>query len=148
MALAVDTYDAHGDVHGLTDTFHYLHASPVELGIARTATHLSWQDPRSMLEHMPRIHHIQAKFYEMTDEGVEYSIPYARIVAVLEEGGYSGYLSSEYEGNRHIQDAFEVDSREQVRRQHRMFRRLLGEQDTAAPMNDRTTVGAAGGRNV
>jgi hypothetical protein len=36
-------------------------------------------------------------------------------------------LSSEYEGNRHIQDAFEVDSLEQVRRQQVMFTRLLGE---------------------
>ena len=43
------------------------------------------------------------------------------------EGGYDGYLSSEYEGNRHIQDAFEVDSVEQVRRQQEMFKRLLGE---------------------
>lgn len=147
VALAVETYDTHGDVHGLMDTFHYRHATPVELGVARMATHLSWQDPRSMLEHMPRIHHIQAKFYEMTDEGVEYSIPYEEIVAVLREGGYSGYLSSEYEGNRHIQDAYEVDSREQVRRQHRMFQRLLGEQ---TPEDDRTgtTVGATGGQRV
>ena len=38
---------------------------------------------------------------------------------------YEGYPSSEYEGNRHIQDAFPVDSVEQVRRQHAMFRRLL-----------------------
>jgi sugar phosphate isomerase/epimerase len=75
---------------------------------------------------MPYIHHIQAKFYEMTDEGVEYSIPYDKIIPVLIEGGYSGYLSSEYEGNRHIQDAFPVDSLEQVRRQHSMFQRLLG----------------------
>ena len=40
-----------------------------------------------------------------------------------------GHLSSEYEGNRHIQDALPVDSREQVRRQHAMFARLLGEDE-------------------
>ena len=78
---------------------------------------------------MPLIGHIQAKFYEMTDEGTEYSIPYDEIVPVLIEGGFDGYLSSEYEGNRHIQDAFAVDSVEQVRRQHAMFARLLGEED-------------------
>ena len=76
---------------------------------------------------MPYIFHIHAKFYEMLDDGTEYSIPYDKIVAVLIEGGYNGYLSSEYEGNRHIQDAFPVDSVEQVRRQHAMFERLLGE---------------------
>ncbi len=46
---------------------------------------------------------------------------------VLVEGGYDGYLSSEYEGNRHIQDAYPVDSVEQVRRQHVMFERLLSQ---------------------
>ena len=40
----------------------------------------------------------------------------------------SGYLSSEYEGNRHIQDVYEVDSVEQVRRQQEMFKKLLGEE--------------------
>ena len=123
--LIVATYDAHGDVHGLMDTVYYMGGGPTEMGLARQATHYTWNDPRTLLEQMYRTHHIQAKFYEMTDEGSEYSIPYEKIIPVLIEGGYSGYLSSEYEGNRHIQDAFDVDSIEQVRRQHAMFRRLL-----------------------
>lgn len=125
--LIVSTYDDRGDVHGLLDTVHYRGGGPAEQGLARLATFLRAGDPREMLDHIDRIHHIQAKFYEMTDDGVEYSIPYDRIVEVLIEGGYDGYLSSEYEGNRHIQDAFEVDSVEQVKRQHALFARLLGE---------------------
>jgi sugar phosphate isomerase/epimerase len=74
---------------------------------------------------MPYIFHIHAKFYEMLDDGTEYSIPYDKIIPALKAGNYQGYLSSEYEGNRHIQDAFPVDSVEQVRRQHAMFHRLL-----------------------
>ena len=97
------------------------------MGLARQATHFIYRDPAEMLPHMDLIGHIQAKFYEMTPEGIEYSIPYDEIVPVLIEGGFDGYLSSEYEGNRHIEDAFEVDSVEQVRRQHAMFGRLLGE---------------------
>jgi sugar phosphate isomerase/epimerase len=128
----VKTYDDHGDTHALMDIMNYRHGGPLEVGLARQATHYIWSDPRAMLEHMPLIGHIQAKFYEMTlDEttgaGVEYSIPYDQIVPVLIEGGFDGYLSSEYEGNRHIQDAFPVDSVEQVRRQHALFARLLGE---------------------
>jgi hypothetical protein len=76
---------------------------------------------------MDRIFHIHAKFYEMIDDETEYSIPYDEVIPVLEEGGYQGYLSSEYEGNRHIQDVFEVDSVEQVRRQQEMFMKLLHE---------------------
>jgi hypothetical protein len=45
----------------------------------------------------------------------------------LREAGYSGYINSEYEGQRLTQDAFETDSCEQVRRHHVMLRRLLGE---------------------
>ena len=77
---------------------------------------------------IPRIFHIHAKFYEMLDDGTEYSIPYEEVVPYLIEGGFDGYLSSEYEGNRHIQDVYEVDSFEQVRRQQAMFKRLLGEE--------------------
>ena len=47
---------------------------------------------------------------------------------MLVEGGYSGYINSEYEGQRWIQDVFEDDSVEQVRRHHVMLKRLLGEE--------------------
>ena len=125
--LIVKTYDDHGDTHALADIVNYRGGGPADFGLARQATHYIWTDPRSMLPHMALIGHIQAKFYEMTDDGVEYSIPYDEIVPVLIEGGFDGYLSSEYEGNRHIQDAYPVDSVEQVRRQHSLFARLLGE---------------------
>ena len=130
--LIVQTYDDHGDTHALMDVVNYRGGGPVDFGLARQATHYIWTEPKSMLEHMPLIGHIQAKFYEMaldetTGAEYEYSIPYDRIVPVLIEGGFDGYLSSEYEGNRHVQDAYPVDSVEQVRRQHALFARLLGE---------------------
>ncbi|MFD0663281.1 hypothetical protein [Thermocatellispora tengchongensis] len=123
----VKTYDDHGDTHALMDIVNYRGGGPVEFGLARQATHYIWTEPKTMLPHMPLIGHIQAKFYEMTEDGVEYSIPYDEIVAVLVEGGFDGHLSSEYEGQRHIEDAFPVDSVEQVRRQQAMLARLLGE---------------------
>ena len=102
------------------------------LGFAESARHNNYSLPRRLAEYCPYIFHIHAKFYEMLDDGTEYSIPYDKVVAALIAGGYDGYLSSEYEGNRHIQDAFPVDSVEQVRRQHAMFARLLGETARAA----------------
>jgi len=101
--------------------------NPVDLGFAEASRHNVYSQPKRLLEFMPYIFHIHAKFYDMVDDEHEYSIPYDKIVPVLIQGGFNGYLSSEYEGNRHIQDAYEVDSLEQVRRQHAMFRRLLGE---------------------
>ncbi|WP_328475301.1 sugar phosphate isomerase/epimerase [Actinoplanes sp. NBC_00393] len=126
--LIVKTYDDHGDSHALMDIVNYRGGGPVDFGLARQATHYIWSDPKAMLPHMGLIGHIQAKFYEMTEDLTEYSIPYDEIVPVLAAGGFDGYLSSEYEGNRHIQDVYPVDSVEQVRRQHAMFARLLGEE--------------------
>ena len=51
-----------------------------------------------------------------------------REALALEKWIREHYLESEYEGNRHIQDTYPVDSVEQVRRQHVMFQRLLGEE--------------------
>jgi sugar phosphate isomerase/epimerase len=84
-------------------------------------------DPKDMMRIMPYIYHVHAKFWEMTDDLQEYSIPYEKVLPVLAEGGYDGYLASEYEGQRFTQDAFETDSCEAVRRHHVMMRRLLGE---------------------
>ena len=51
---------------------------------------------------------------------------------MLQQGGYNGYICSEYEGNRWIEDAEEPDSVEQVRRQQVMLARLLGEAEVPA----------------
>ena len=98
-----------------------------DLRAAEYAARMLWSDPQRLRDFMPYIHHIHAKFYEMTDDGSEYSIPYEEIVPILVEGGFAGSLSSEYEGQRHVQDVHEVDEIEQVRRQQELFARLLGE---------------------
>jgi sugar phosphate isomerase/epimerase len=68
----------------------------------------------------PYIYHIHAKFYEMMDDLHEYSIPYEKVIPVLAAGGYSGYLSSEYEGAR---EDFQTSA--QIRMQQVMLKRLL-----------------------
>jgi sugar phosphate isomerase/epimerase len=96
--------------------------------MAIMGTHMVYREPRDMLEYLPYTSHIHGKFYEMLPDCTEYSIPYEEVIPVLVEGGYQGYIDSEYEGNRWIHDAFEVDSTEQLRRHHLMLKRLLGEQ--------------------
>jgi len=98
-----------------------------DLDAAVLAKYLVNSNPRHILPYMKYIHHVHAKFSDMTDEGCDYSIPYDKIIPVLIEGGFSGYLSSEYEGGWYIQDAFVVDGVEQVRRHQLMLKSLLGE---------------------
>ena len=99
----------------------------VDIRWAFMGTHMIYADPRKMLDYMPYIHHIHAKFWEMLPDYTEYSVPYDEIIPILVEGGYSGYISSEYEGNRWLHDALPVDSTEQVRRHQGMLKNLLKE---------------------
>ncbi len=99
--------------------------NPAEVRMAETLRHNPFSDPKRIRDYIPYFRHIQAKFYEMTPDDRDPSLAYAEVIPELVAGGWEGYLSSEYEGNRWVQDVEEVDSREQVRRQHRMFERLL-----------------------
>ena len=121
----VRTYDAKGDLAALPDRIATAGGTARDVGLARMVGHYCDIDPREMLDHIALIGHVHAKFYEMTADGQEPSIPYDEVVAVLKEGGYAGYLSSEYEGNRHIQDAFPVESVEQVTRHQAMLQRQI-----------------------
>lgn len=97
----------------------------IDMAVAELSRHNTYVNPVSLLQHIDRIVHIHGKFYEMLDDYTEYSIPYKQIIDVLKKGGYDGYIASEYEGNRHIQDVYEVDSVEQVRRHQVMLENYI-----------------------
>ena len=80
-----------------------------------------YHDPRQLLEHMPYIVHIHGKFWEMDENCEETSINYPAILPILAEGGYTGYISSEYEGGEVAGDPFEP-----LRRYQTMLDRYLG----------------------
>ena len=98
-----------------------------EVAMAETLRHAPYSSPKRIRDFIPYFRHIQAKFYEMNADDTDPSIAYDEVIPELVKGGWDGCLSSEYEGNRWIQDVHAVDSREQVRRQHRMFERLIAD---------------------
>lgn len=89
-----------------------------------------YDDPEWIGEILDYTKHCHGKFYEMTEDCDEPSIDYAGPIAYLKEKGWDGYISSEYEGQRHY---FEMggpeapDPIEQLRRHHVMLKRLIGE---------------------
>ncbi len=97
----------------------------LDIYLAYMGTHMIYSNPRRLLDYMQHIKHVHGKFYEMLPDETEYSIPYDEVMPVLKEGGYSGYISSEYEGNRWIHDAQPVDSLEQIRRHQNLLKRLI-----------------------
>lgn len=100
-------------------------ANSFDYGWLERAYRTLYTDPQALKKHKDYIFHIHGKFYDMLPDYTDDCIDYEGVIAVLKEIGYDGYLSSEYEGNRVIEDAYPVDSVEQVRRQHEMFKRLL-----------------------
>jgi sugar phosphate isomerase/epimerase len=129
----VDSYDAavasgadRVYLEELPDEMEEMDPSDTDHRIARYASRFIWEDPERIRPVARHIHHVHAKFWEMTDEGQEYSIPYEEVIPVLLDAGYDGWISSEYEGQRHVQDALPVDETEQVRRHQAMLARILG----------------------
>jgi sugar phosphate isomerase/epimerase len=122
----VDAYHS-GEMADIGQEVAQLGGTQDDIDAANLAKYMIYSDPRRVLDYMPYIFHVHGKFSEMLPDYTDYSIPYEEIIPVLIEGGFDGYIASEYEGNWYLQDAFEVDSVEQVRRHQVMLKRLLGE---------------------
>lgn len=89
---------------------------------------LVYDDPEWLREVLPYTKHIHGKFYEMTEDYQESSIDYANAIRVLLDAGWDGYISSEYEGQRHYFDIgcdTYMDPVEQCRRHHVMIKNLI-----------------------
>ncbi|WDF73358.1 sugar phosphate isomerase/epimerase family protein [Novosphingobium sp. KACC 22771] len=102
-----------------------MQGNKAEVAMAETLRHAPYANPKRIGDFAPYFRHIQAKFYEMNEDCTDPALAYDEVIPELVKAGWEGTLSSEYEGNRWIQDVHEVDSREQVRRQHVMFKRLI-----------------------
>lgn len=83
-------------------------------------------DPNGWLELMPRVIHVHAKFYELEADGSDASIPHRELFDVLIEGGYEGYVSSEWEAHAWA-DLEDADGFEMVRRHQELYRALLAQ---------------------
>ena len=75
---------------------------------------------------MPQMFHVHAKFYDIDENGDEPAMDIPRIVRQFVEGGYQGYLSSEWEGHA-FSDLGESDPIELVKKQHALMRRAIEE---------------------
>jgi hypothetical protein len=75
------------------------------------------QDPQAWLPLVPQIAYAHAKFWELDDAGDDPTTRTAELIDVLRDGGYDGFLSSEWGGSA-WRDADEIDAFELVRRHH------------------------------
>jgi hypothetical protein len=100
-----------------------LGASPGDRGkLNMVLTMHGGMDPRRWEELMPQVIHVHGKFYGIDENGEEPSIDHATIMDVFVQAGYTGYISSEWEGHAYT-DA--MDGYAVCRAQHDLMQRLL-----------------------
>jgi sugar phosphate isomerase/epimerase len=81
-------------------------------------------------EYAHRIVYVHGKFYNIDDKtGEVEDIDYHRLLGALKDGGYKGFICSEFEGNRFMNDMGWVDEIEYVRKHHVLMRKCLGYKD-------------------
>lgn len=100
-----------------------LGASPGDRGkLNMVLTMHGRMDPRRWEELMPKVVHVHGKFYGIDEQGNEPSIDHEAIMEVLVRSGYTGFISSEWEGHAYT-DA--VSGYDVCRAHHDLCRRLL-----------------------
>lgn len=80
----------------------------------------------TLKEYASKLVYIHGKFYDIDEDGEVDSMDYHEILKALQDGGYKGYISSEFEGNRRMNDAGWCDEIEYVRKHHVLMRKCLG----------------------
>ncbi|HWI30745.1 MAG TPA: TIM barrel protein [Microbacterium sp.] len=86
----------------------------------------------SWREIVPQVVHVHGKFYEMDADGIEPSIDIPAIIDILVDGGYQGYISSEWEAHV-FREAGEADPFALIAKQHRLIEASLAAADKLEP---------------
>ena len=112
------TEPAHGARFGSFIELAGRYGSP-ELGIDLAINATGLFGParvESWLEIMPWVRHVHGKFFGIDAAGEEPSVPVRQLISQLVEVGYTGAISTEYEGWHwnHWDDAFEIVAGEQA----------------------------------
>ncbi len=87
---------------------------------------IDWADTyKNLKEYASRLVYIHGKFYDIDENGEVDNMDYPKIFEALKEGGYKGYVCSEFEGNRRLNVAGWVDEISYVNKHHKLMRKCL-----------------------
>ena len=98
-----------------------------DLDYAGSSFTYSWSEPQDIIDNIDYIFHTHAKFYNVHEDLVETAVAIPEVVEAFKKAGYTGFLSSEYEGGEHLRMDLDVDSIEQVRRHQAALAKAIGE---------------------
>jgi len=128
-------FEAHEEIGNFIALAHSMGAGDhaVNLAVFAVGIH-GHQDPQAWQEILPDVVHVHGKFFDIGDGGRDPVVPVEGLIAVLVEGGYTGYISSEYEGWHWNTSS---DPFEMVARQQALCRAVLEKHAPAVEAGDR-----------
>ena len=121
----VEFIEKHKTKHfGINVDFSVFQTNPMPMWEGQDLSTLKFSPIEDIVPLLPYTIVCHAKFVNMSDDYVETTTPYDKLVGLLIQHGWDGYLLSEYEGPHKDVPGY---SSGQLRRQHIMLKRLLGE---------------------
>jgi len=81
---------------------------------------------KELEQYASKLVYCHGKFYDIDENGQVDDMDYPVILKALQNGGYKGYICSEFEGNRRMNMAGWVNEIEYVRKHHILMRKCLG----------------------
>ncbi len=127
--LGARPFEAHVEIGNLIGLAHSMGAGDHAVNLAVFAVGIHGHQPvEAWGEIMPHVVHVHGKFFDIRDGG-DPVVPFGALFRVLVEHGYTGYVSSEYEGWHWD---IESDAFEMVARQQALCRQVLEDLGTPA----------------
>jgi hypothetical protein len=126
VEYAQELCDQKMDAKAVADVIQAKGGNALDLSAARRICTNSYDNPEHLRGIIPYVLGIHGKFWDIGEDLQESCIDYENPIRILLEEGFDGYINSEYEGNRHVQDLGPVRGVEQVRRHHAMIRAIIG----------------------
>lgn len=132
MCRKAYTFDGnnHVDWDEVEDTIKSMGAGPIELGLlngspdSQGCMRSKLSTPPDVVEqYASQLIYCHGKMHFMKEDCTCDELDYYRIIRALARGGYRGYISTEYEGQRAVPNT--MNEVEQVRRQHVLMRSVL-----------------------
>ncbi|HPS41442.1 MAG TPA: TIM barrel protein [Anaerolineaceae bacterium] len=109
---------------GINVDFGVFQTDPIKMWEGQDLSVLKFSAVEDIIPLLPYVYACHAKFVNMSDDFVETTTPYDRVLKVLIDHKWDGYLLSEYEGKDKDVPGYVSG---QLRRQHIMMKRLLGD---------------------
>lgn len=121
-------YLDHAPQQEVSEHIERMKPNELDYAVFKRVYFANYDNPEFLKKYMKYILHVHGKCWQMLENCTEASIDDETVIRMLKEGGYDGFIATEYEGQRYFHDVGceqNADEIEEVRRHQEMLRRML-----------------------